>query len=299
MREFDSQIRETATERLKAIEDSLKTDAVLFFGPIVPAVKNPFRDMIENLKPDPVENPKTISVILQTLGGSAETVEKLVEILRHHYDSVNFVIPDYAMSAGTLFALSGDKIHMDYSSSLGPIDPQVPGPIDPQDHNRTWVSALGYLDQIEKIIQKSAKGKLTEADVLMIKGQDLALLNEYEQARNLTITLLKEWLAKYKFRNWTKHHPDSEKKGKEVTDNEKRKRAEEIANILSDNKIWHSHGRQIGLKTLQKVLHLEIEDYSKKPELQAKIRRYVEFLTPYLTPYVIRHGTFIQSRNWF
>ena len=62
MRGFDSQIRETATERLKAIERSLETDAVFFFGLIEPAIKNSFRDMIENLKPDPVENPKTISV---------------------------------------------------------------------------------------------------------------------------------------------------------------------------------------------------------------------------------------------
>lgn len=95
--------------------------------------------MIEKLKSDTVkEKWRTISVILQTLGGSAEIVEKLVEILRHHYDSVNFVIPDYAMSAGALFAHSGDKLYMDYSSALGPIDPQV--------HNGTdWVPALGYL----------------------------------------------------------------------------------------------------------------------------------------------------------
>ena len=293
MREFDSQIRETAMERLKDIESSLKTDAIFFFGPIDPSIKNLFRDMIEKLKSDPVkENRETISVILQTTGGSAEIVEKLVEILRYHYDSVNFVIPDYAMSAGTLFALSGDKIYMDYSSSLGPIDPQIYNGTD-------WVPALGYLDQVEKMIQKSNEEKLTEVDLLMIKGQDLALLNKYEQARNLTITLLKEWLAKFKFRNWTKHRSDSEKKGKTVTDDEKKKRAEEIANILSDNKIWHSHGRQIGLKTLQEVLHLEIEDYSKDRELRPKIRRYVEFLTPYLTHLFIRHGTFLHSRNWF
>ena len=161
------------------------------------------------------------------------------------------------------------------------------------------MSALGYLDQIEKIIQKSADGKLTDVDVLMIKGQDLALLNEYEQARNLTVTLLKEWLAKFKFRNWTEHRSDPKKKGQPVTDDEKRKRAKEIANILSDNKKWHSHGRQIGLKTIKTELGLEIEDYSKDGELRPKIRRYVEFLTHYLTPYVIRHGTFIHSRNWF
>ena len=67
------------------------------------------------------------------------------------------------MSAGTLFALSGDKIYMDYSSSLGSVDTQVRNGTD-------LVTALGYLDQVEKIIQKSAEGKLAEVGVLMIKG---------------------------------------------------------------------------------------------------------------------------------
>lgn len=60
----------------------------LFLRPddwIGPAIKNPFRDMIENLKSDRVEeNRKTIFVILQTPGGSAEIIEKLIEILWHH-----------------------------------------------------------------------------------------------------------------------------------------------------------------------------------------------------------------------
>lgn len=291
MREFDSQIRETATERLKAIEGCLKTDAIFFFGLIEPAIKNPFWDMIEKLKSNPVEeNRKTISVILQTPGSSAEIVEKLVEILRHHYDSVNFVIPDYAISAGTLFALSGDKLYMDYSSSIGPIDPQV--------YNGTWVSALGYLGQVGKMIRKSAEGKLPEVDVLMIKGQDLALLNKYEQARDLTKTLLNEWLTQYKFRDWTKHRSNPGKKGQPVKDAEKKERSEEIAEILSNNKIWHSYERQISPKTLQTMLRLDIEDLAQR-DLQAKVRRYTEFVTPYLTPYVIRHGTFLHSRNWF
>ena len=40
-------------------------------------------------------------------------------------DVVAFVsAPDRAMSAGTIFALSADRIMMDYFSCLGPIDPQ-------------------------------------------------------------------------------------------------------------------------------------------------------------------------------
>ena len=80
---------------------------------------------IELLQDDSDNNRKKLIVFLNTPGGSAESAEKLVEIMRHHYTEVHFVVPDEAASAGTVLCMSGDKIHMDYSSSLGPIDPQV------------------------------------------------------------------------------------------------------------------------------------------------------------------------------
>ena len=63
--------------------------------------------------------------MLTTGGGSTTVVERLVNILRQHYKEVNFIVPDYAYSAGTIFCMSGDNILMDYFSVLGPIDPQV------------------------------------------------------------------------------------------------------------------------------------------------------------------------------
>lgn len=59
-----------------------------------------------------------MTIILTTTGGSVEATEDFVEILRHHYDVVDFIIPNYAMSAGTIFAMSGDEIYMDYASVL-------------------------------------------------------------------------------------------------------------------------------------------------------------------------------------
>lgn len=146
------------------------------------------------------------------------------------------------------------------------------------------------------MIRKSTEGKLTEVEALALKGLDLALLSKYEQARELTNTLLNEWLTQYNFRDWTKHRSNPGKKGQPVKDAEKKERSEEIANILSDNKIWHSYGRQIDPKTLQTMLRLDIEDLAQR-DLQAKVRRYTEFVIPY----VIRYGyrTFIRSRNWF
>lgn len=52
------------------------------------------------------------------------------------------MVPDCAMSAGTIFCMAGDKIWMGYYSSLGPIDPQV-------FNGKNWVPALGYLDKVE------------------------------------------------------------------------------------------------------------------------------------------------------
>jgi len=154
---------------------------------------------------------------------------------------------------------------MDYSSSLGPIDPQV--------HNgRDWVPALGYLDQVEKMIQKSLEGGLSDAELIMLQSQDLAMLSRYEQAKNLTITLLKKWLVEYKFKDWTTHQTNPGKLKQPVTDAEKRERAEEIARVLADNKLWHSHGRRIGTGTLQSVLRLKIDDYSANVDLRNQIR---------------------------
>ena len=254
MREFDDQIREIAKERIKAVEELLQADVIFFYGPIYPSLEKRFRDFIEDLKSD---NPRRdrIAIILNSPGGSAETVEKLVDIVRYHYREVHFVIPDEAMSAGTIFALSGDKIFMDYTSSLGPIDPQI--------HNgKDWVPALGYLDQVEKMIKKSADGTLTDAELVILQNLDLAMLSRYEQAKNLTITLLKKWLVDYKFRDWATHQTNPDKFGQPVTEDEKKARAEEIATLLSDNKIWHSHGRKIGVRTLQQLLRLKIEDFS-------------------------------------
>jgi hypothetical protein len=289
MREFDNHIRETAKERILALEAHINADVMLFHGPIFPSVEKRFREFIEDLKSEAPARDR-IAIILNTPGGSAETVEKLVEIVRYHYREVLFIIPDEAMSAGTIFALSGDAIYMDYTSSLGPIDPQV-------NNGKDWVPALGYLDQVEKMIEKSARGTLTDAELVILQNLDLAMLSRFEQAKNLTITLLKKWLVEYKFKDWKIHGTNPDKIGQEVTQEEKEQRAEEIAILLSDNKIWHSHGRKIGVRTIQNVLKLKIEDYSTNNEMRGKVLAYSEFITDYIN----RHDFpfFLHNRRYF
>ena len=274
---FDATIKELLHERLKALEEYFGADVIFFYAQIQPGMERFFRNFIEELRQNNENHGNTcrLVIFLNTPGGSAETVEKLVEIIRFHYKEVYFVVPDAAMSAVTIFCMSGDKIYMDYSSSLGPIDPQV--------FNGTrFVPALGYLDQVEKLLEKAKANELTQAEFLILQNLDLAMLNQFEQVRNLTITLLKKWLVEYKFKDWTTHETDPTKKGQRVTQVEKEKRAEEIASLLGDNKTWHSHGRMISLATLQTLVRLKIEDYSNDQGLRDKIRGYNDLLTDYI-----------------
>ena len=289
MLEVDIQIRQALTEMLKKLEAHFTADVIFFYGPIFPTIEKGFREFIEKLKQNgPVKD--RLVLVLNTPGGSAETVEKLVEIIRFHYKEVYFIVPDAAMSAGTIFCMSGDKIFMDYSSSLGPIDPQV--------HNgKDWVPALGYLDQVERMIAKSAAGQITNAELLILQNQDLAMLSRFEQAKNLTITLLKKWLVEFKFKEWVTHQTTPAKLNQPVTPDEKKQRAEEIAKVLSDNKVWHSHGRNIGVSTLTNILRLKIEDYSGDTVLRPMVREYSDLITDYIT----KNGKpfFLHSRCFF
>lgn len=242
-------------------------DVFAFLGGIRPEYLTEFRSQIEEMARR--ENkPNNLAFILYTPGGVAEIVEKMVHITRHHYNEVWYVVPDMAMSAGTILCMSGDKIYMDYSSALGPIDPQV------ENGDKLLVPALGYLDQVERMIQKSTDNTLTNAEFAILQNQDLATLRRYEQARDLSISLLKEWLVKYKFKDWARHSSTDQP----VTMDEKVARATEIATALSDHNRWHSHGRMIGINTLTNDLRLRIEDYSGNVSLSTKIRGYAEFL---------------------
>jgi len=283
---FDETIKETLNQRLRRLEEYFDADVIFHYGEIHPSLEKAFRDFIEQLKKDTEFDRNRLVVFLNTPGGSAETVEKMVSVIRFHYNEVYFVVPDYAMSAGTILCMSGDRIYMDYSSSLGPIDPQVY-------NGKNWVPALGYLDKVEELIGKSAINQLTEAEFMILQKIDLAELRSYEMARNLTVALLKDWLVNFKFKDWNTHSSN----GQEVDPKEKEARAEDIANKLSNNSIWHSHGRSIGIETLTNFLKLKIEDYSNNEELRDLIRGYNDLICEY----IIRLGgkAFVHSRVFF
>ena len=148
---LDETIFATVKDSEARIERKLNCDLLYFSGEIRFGVVNPFRNFIESLAAERNKH-EILSVCLTTSGGEVEVVEKMVQIIRHHYGIVYFIAPSVAYSAGTIFCMSGDKIFMDYSSALGPIDPQVP---DKED--KYLMPALGYLDKVAELVEKSKK----------------------------------------------------------------------------------------------------------------------------------------------
>jgi hypothetical protein len=177
---------------------------------------------------------------------------------------------------------------MDYSSSLGPIDPQVPDRV-----GKFLVPALGHLDKVNEIIAKSRDNTITAVEFQWLMNQDFAMLRSHEQARDLSIALLEKWLVQYKFKDWTTHRTHNP--GTPVTLNEKQVRAREIAQLLSNNAYWNSHGRMIGMQTLRGSCRLEIDDFGSDPDLQKAVRNYNEPLADYQARSQFR--TFLYNRH--
>ncbi len=265
--------QEILEDMLKGLENEFEADFICIDGPIAPDLVGLVRDAVEMMKADKASMDK-LCIILTTDGGDANTTERLAKIFRHYYAELYYIIPDHAYSAGTILCMSGDRIYMNYSSVLGPIDPQV------QNKEGRFVPALGYLEKIKDMLDKAENGTLSEAEFYILKDFDLAELSLYEQARDLTTDLLEEWLVKYKFRNWNRHRST----GEPVTEEEKRNRAKKIAENLSDYKRWKSHGRPLDMETIRS-LKLEVDDFGENKKLEKQIMDFHYMLEDYMREY--------------
>ena len=259
--------------RIRAIEEKFDADAISFTGPLLFGVDDIVRTAVEEKSNEKPHREKLV-VILTTGGGYIEVVQRIVDTLRRHYNLIDFIVPNYAYSAGTVLVMSGDDIYMNYYSRLGPIDPQI------ETQTGRMVPALGYLEKYNELIKKAQSGKITIAETqLLIQSFDQAELYQYEQARELSITLLKEWLVKYKFKNWK----ITQTRRKHVTNRMKTSRAANIARELNKTRKWHIHGYGISMDVLVNDINLLIEDFGKDLNLSSAIRGYHDLLTDYTT----------------
>lgn len=73
-----------------------------------------------------------ISLYLYTRGGNTLAAWNLTHLVRTFCDELEVIVPSKAQSAGTLMALGANKIVMTKQAALGPIDPSVNTPLNPE-----------------------------------------------------------------------------------------------------------------------------------------------------------------------
>lgn len=120
-------------------------------------------DLFVNLL-DEIGPTKKISLLLHTNGGSTLAAWRLINLIRTFCDQFEVLIPLKAMSAGTLIALGSDKIVMTKQAALGPIDPSITGPLNPQVN-------LGGLQRHVPVSVEAVRGYLEAARDLGIKNE--------------------------------------------------------------------------------------------------------------------------------
>ena len=108
---------------------------------------------------------KSIDLFLFTLGGDILAAFGLNRFLREYTDSLNALISDMCLSAGTLFALGCDQILMNKTSALGPIDPSINRPLNPA------VNINGQVQQLPLSVESVAGFKGLVSDEWGIKNQ--------------------------------------------------------------------------------------------------------------------------------
>jgi ClpP class serine protease len=68
---------------------------------------------------------RPIDLVLHTPGGLVIAAEQIARVLHAHKAGITVIVPQYAMSGGTVLAMAADQIIMHEHAMLGPVDPQL------------------------------------------------------------------------------------------------------------------------------------------------------------------------------
>ena len=190
---------------------------------------------------------KNLLLILHSPGGTAEAAQTIVDYLRSKFSAIDFLVPTYAMSAGTMIALGCDRIVMGKQSQLGPTDPQlIVG-------NRSF-SAHSIVEQFD-----DAKRDITSNPVLahawapVLQAFGPALLQEAHKSIVYGQTVVQDWLKKYMFSNW----------------NDSADQARKVAEHFGGSQ-HGSHGRRIGRDEIKQQM-IEVVDLEDDQVLQDNV----------------------------
>ncbi len=179
--------------------------------------KNGFMTTIHKM-----DRSKGLDLILHTPGGELAAAESLVDYLRQMFGcDIRAIIPQIAMSAGTMISCSCKEIIMGKPSNLGPIDPQING-----------IPTQGIIEEFSKALKEVKKDPATIPIWQAIIGKyPPSFIGECQKSIKWSEEIVKKWLQECMF----------------LDDTDKESKSSEIVKKLADHNATRSHSRHIGI----------------------------------------------------
>ena len=199
--------------------------------------KNAFMATVHGL-----DRAKGLDLLLHTPGGSIAAAESIVDYLRRMFgNNIRAIVPQIAMSAGTMVACACSEIVLGKQSNLGPIDPQMNG-----------MPANGVLREFEQAAKEVKADPSRIAIWQPIIGKyHPSFLQECVNAIAWSKTVVTDWLTTGMFQG----------------DLRASTKAKRVVRELSDYKKMRTPGRHVHIDQC-KSLGLKITDLEADPTLQ-------------------------------
>lgn len=207
------------------------------FGQVNDDDKNGFMNAIHGL-----DRELGLDLILHTPGGDLSAAESIVHYLRQMFGTdIRAIIPQLAMSAGTMISCACSEIVMGKQSNIGPFDPQFGG-----------MPAHGVLEEFQNAID-AVKEDPREAPIwqTIISKYHPTFLGECEKAIELADLIVRNWLLTGMF------HDDPQALVK----------ADNIVQALNDHAGTKTHSRHLHMDDAI-GFGLKVSKLEDDPELQ-------------------------------
>jgi Periplasmic serine proteases (ClpP class) len=189
-----------------------------------------------------LDRSKGLDLVLHTPGGDTAATESIVDYLHSMFgNDIRAIVPQLAMSAGTMIACSCKEIIMGQQSSLGPIDPQFGG-----------IPAHGIVEEFKRALSEIKADPISAAVWQpIIAKYNPTLIGECEKAIDWSEKMVKDWLD----RNMLSAEAD------------KANIIQTIIKELGDHALNKSHARHLSIQKC-KDIGLKIVDLESDHDLQ-------------------------------
>lgn len=242
-------------KHLKALSDKTQRNIIVYYSGWLQKgnlAKHGFRfDIVDSDKMgfmstvNGLDREKGLDLVLHTPGGSIGATESIVHYLKSIFgNDIRAIIPQIAMSAGTMIACSCREIVMGKHSNLGPIDPQINGK-----------PTHGIIEEFNKAKKEiAANPKSIPVWQTILSKYTPTLIGECEKAIKWSESMVSDWLKSNMFAN----DPKADEK------------AQDIITELGSHAMTLSHDRHLAPDQL-KGLGLKIANLEDDQDLQDSV----------------------------